>query len=258
MNKRILISLTLILSLMAVFSLSSFAVPNSVVPATKETPSLAEPSSLNALPSWFDPQDQTATLTGTGNLFVNGNAVQSGATVTSGSTIRTDVDGEAVLDLGTLGRIKVRPDTEIKVTFTGGKVEVLIEKLGSFTTNIPSGVSIQGKTDEVMLSQVATTVGEVRVEGRLHSGDDATVKRDGKVEVVIIKADENRAFDSIESLTATGDTTFTVNGCDCDPRPAPVIIFPYTLLALAGVTGGIIAGVTTSSPRPRATPVQSG
>ena len=257
MNKKVITSLTLLFTLPVVFSLNSFAIPRGARSASvKAVATVSETSTSNLLLP-LDPQDQTTgTLTGTGEFFVNGNSVQSGATVTSGSTIRTGLDGEVVLDMGTLGRIKVRPDTEIKVTFSSGKVDVLIEKLGSFTANVPSGVNIQGQTKDLMLSQVATTTGEVTVRGRLHTGDDANVKADAKVETIVIKADENRVFDSIESLTAT-NSVFTVNGCDCATKPAPIILFPYTLLALAGVTAGIIAGVTTSSPKPRATPVQS-
>jgi hypothetical protein len=257
MRKRVLLSLTLILTLMVVFSLSSFAVPNAATTSANELTTLPEAVANPSLPL-FDPQDQApGTLTGTGTFYINGNTAQSGATVTSGSSIKTDLDGEVVLDLGVMGRIKIRPDTEIKVTFGSGKVEVIIEKLGSFTANLPAGSTIQGKTKDIMLAQVATTTGEVRVQGRLHFGDDQKARSDSPTGDVIIRVDENRVFDSVDNLTASGDTTFTVNGCDCEKKAAPVIIFPYTLLALAGVTAGVIAGVTTSSPRPRVTPVQS-
>jgi hypothetical protein len=67
---------------------------------------------------------QTGTITVRGSVTVNGNAVQSGATFTSGGTITTGSDGNAIVDLGSAGRVEVKDGTTATITFTGDSVEV--------------------------------------------------------------------------------------------------------------------------------------
>lgn len=254
MRRKKGMSLFITVALLTAGSLGIFAAPTSDVKAsakrTTEAPAAAEPQA-----------DLSGTLTGTGLFRVNGNTVQSGATVMNGSVVTTDSDGDVVLDLGDLGRIKLRPRTEIKLLLEPGKANFELRRCGSYTQTVPQGVTVVVRvlTEEVM--QVATTVGEVRVEGQLVVSDDTNAPppntaTPGKTEDVIVRVNESRAFDEIEQVTANGETTYTVNCCDCEVPAAFYLPLPYTLLALGGVTAGVIIGVTTLDPSPRATPIR--
>jgi hypothetical protein len=67
---------------------------------------------------------QTGTITVRGNVTVNGNPVQTGGTVMSGNTVTTGSDGNAVIDLGTAGRVELRDGTTATISFTGDSIQI--------------------------------------------------------------------------------------------------------------------------------------
>ena len=95
---RASITVLAVIALTTVFTLSIYAAPN--VPF------------------------QTGTVTVRGNVTVNGNAVQTGGTVMSGNTVTTGSDGNAVIDLGSAGRIELRDGTTATITFTGDSFQI--------------------------------------------------------------------------------------------------------------------------------------
>lgn len=102
-------SLAVGMAVVAVFTLQSFAAPD--VSKIAEQPNFA--------------QDFTGTLTvKEGQVTINGNAAQTGATVMTGSTVATSSKGEAIIDLGTLGRVEVGEGTTVTVTCVAGFLEV--------------------------------------------------------------------------------------------------------------------------------------
>lgn len=57
-------------------------------------------------------------IDGTGQVTVNGTSAISGATVFSDSTVTTAKGSSAVVSLGKLGRVELKPETTAKLTFT--------------------------------------------------------------------------------------------------------------------------------------------
>src|SRR5215831_4013094 len=85
------------------------------------------------------------TLSGSGHITINGNPVQTGATVLSGNTIATGPDGNAIVDLGALGRIALRTNTEILLNLSYGNANVRLNRCGMLTQVVPPGV--KGRVD---------------------------------------------------------------------------------------------------------------
>src|SRR6185503_1898477 len=110
--------------------------------------------------------DATGTLVITGTVSVNGNVVQNGATVMSGSTVATNSDSDAAIDLGTLGRITLRPSTEIRLTMIGNKVEIELRRCGSLTQSIPTGVDTRVTVSNSETMVVSSSLGTAKVHGR--------------------------------------------------------------------------------------------
>jgi hypothetical protein len=258
MRRKSTISLLLIVTLATVFSFNSFAAPQQPNKLADDTKG-ATPAP-NAAPTQGD---LTGTLTGTGTLLVNGNVVQSGATVINGSTVATDAYSDAVLDLGALGRIKLRPGTEIRLRLSQGRCEVELTHCGSMTQSVPKGVTGVVRSSVSQILQVASTIGEARVHGQVVIDDKGAAPANtvnAQMEDVTVIQDESRSFDKIETITAT-DATFTVNCCECgDVAKAGASYTPYGWLALLGAATGIILGVTqgddSSDLRPQVTPVR--
>jgi hypothetical protein len=226
----------LILSLTAALSLSSLAAPQLVdrtgVPVSLDLPVVDE---LVAA------QGPSGTLTGVGEIKVNGNPAQTGATVLSGNTIETGRDGDASIEMAQLGRVQLRPSTEIKLTMESGRYEVLVEDCGSVTATVPAGVSAVLRMAESQLTEVAVTRGEVRVRA---GGSDE-----------VLKAGESKTFQGgIESVTASGDAIFTVNCCECEV-PGAGLIWPgfWWVLGAAATAAAIPIAIEVGDedvPRP--------
>lgn len=217
MRFRSTTSFLLAITVVLFFSARSFAAPT--------LPNAPDDGSKGAAPI-------VGTLTITGTVAVNGNEARTGATILSGSRVATGADGDAVIDLGTLGRIQLRPDTEVKLILSPNNCQVEIIRCGSMTQTVPPGVSAQATKMEPGLMEVAVLPGEATV--------NSVKTEDG----VVVKTGENRVFHEFESVTVKGDTVFTLNCCDCE-FVAGGFIWPgwFSLLAIAGAGTGIAIGI---------------
>src|ERR1044071_8615338 len=109
---RALISMSVAAAVTAVFTMRSFAAPDAVSLAEKLIPF----------------QDCTGTLTvASGQVTINGNEAKTGATVLSGSMISTDSKGDAVIDLGSVGRVELGESTTITLICMPGSVLIKSE-----------------------------------------------------------------------------------------------------------------------------------
>jgi hypothetical protein len=165
------ISLVLSVAIITVFSLSSFAAP--------------EPAALADDPAPIDAA--AGALTIKGKVTLNGNDTQTGATVLSGSVIATGHEGNALVDLGNLGRVEVRDETAVTLTFNPKTVQVR-SHCGDIKITVVSG--------QVELSQP---------------------------EVMTIRAGEEKEFDKIVEFLTNGVTEVAV---DCDDEPVAAFIWP--------------------------------
>src|SRR5262245_41215968 len=80
---------------------------------------------------------QEVTVSGTGSISVDGVPIQGSARVATGSVVLTEGDGDAVVDLGALGKVVMRPNTEIKFTLAPNSVQMLMDRCGSITVTAP-------------------------------------------------------------------------------------------------------------------------
>jgi hypothetical protein len=223
---RALQSLLLAVAITGMVSLQPFA----SVRAEGRAPERVATASVFA--DWLPVQGSGATVTGTGQIKINGNDVQSGATVLSGSSVATGPDGDALIDIGPVGRIKLRPNTSIKVDMTGDQYEVtLLECTRSTSVNLMvlSGKTALLKVAHTELTNVAVTLGEVRVKPGVDGASETALKEG-----------ESRAFNSVSEIAATGDADFTVNCCDCDLAGGGFFFPPLIpILVFAGIGAGI-------------------
>ena len=169
------------IALTTVFSLSVFAAPN--------------------LPF------QAGTITVRGSVSVNGNPVQTGATLMSGNTITTGSDGNAVVDLGSAGRVEVGDGTTATITFTGDSIQV--------TTTCRTEVDVTRGAVQVTSPTTET----------LNAGQDKT-------------------YDGGVSASATGGADFSVD-CEGLKGGAGAWLGPGLLgvLALIGVGAAVATGI---------------
>ncbi len=252
MCRKSIISLLLVFTVATVFSFNSFAAPQSPAKAADDTVGVALAN--DPMPQ----SDLTGMLTGTGTLYVNGNVVQSGATVVSGSIVATDSNSDAVLDLGALGRINLRPSTEIRILLAPNKSDVELRRCGSMTQSVPTGVTARVTVSTSQTITVASSVGEATVRGQVVMGDKG---KTSKIEEVVIQQGESKSFDKIEEITANGEATFTIS-CGDQDRAGAYIYSPYGWLVLLGLAAGVALGIHIgdnpgSKPRPEVTPVRT-
>lgn len=187
-------SLLLVMTMTTVFSLSSFAAPQ------PDTDTLIE--SLTLDPAFV--QEPSGILNG--SATVNDIEMESGATITSGSKIETG-SSSAVIDLGPLGRIEIRPHTSIVLVFAAGMVS--IKNLCS-----PFEVDV------------------VRGQAQVREGSDAPETR---------VPGEDEELDESGEVTTTGGTNLIL---DCDDDPA-AYIGPGLggILGMIGVGAAIFVGI---------------
>src|SRR5215831_11130873 len=95
------------------------------------------------------------TITFTGKVTIDGNPTQTGTGIEDGSTIATLGDGDASIDLGALGMIHLRPNTTIKLNVTQNSCQVLMQRCGSMTQDVPDGVSAEVHYDDAHHVEVA-------------------------------------------------------------------------------------------------------
>jgi hypothetical protein len=75
-----------------------------------------------------------------GRVSVNGTPAVKGATVLSDSIIKTEAKSSAVVSLGKLGRVEVLPETEMKLSFDGRSISIMLEA-GRVRVSTGHGVS---------------------------------------------------------------------------------------------------------------------
>ncbi|MGA9774267.1 MAG: hypothetical protein WBV94_34885 [Blastocatellia bacterium] len=231
---RAAISLALTLAVASVFAFSSFAASTGgeTAPSPPAASRLDESSSAAA-----------GKLMGTGHFTIDGEEAQPGASVLSGSTVATGSDGNAVIDLGRLGRIELRPNTTIKVAFAGNSVSVSLDQAGSMAQSLPAGVAGQ-----LILPGERARLSVVRGEVEVNSAGNARVLRAG----------EQRTFNNTAEVITTGDAVLVADRSSEqnqeDKVPAHgnyVSGGTIGVIAMAGiataVTVGVIAGSGNSS-----------
>jgi hypothetical protein len=144
------------------------------------------------------------TITGTGKIYVDNVLVQNGAKLQNNSAIFTDADGEAVVDLGAVGKITMRPNTILKLNLSPTANEVAIERCGSTSFTVPQGVTMRVVYTESKRTQIMVRQGEIAVE---HANKKSS-----------LAAVHNRDFYDTKVVTnnaAKGESVFTVNCCQC-------------------------------------------
>jgi len=225
---RAAISLALTLAVASVFALSSFAASTS-----REAASAGRLDDMPSAPA--------GKLMGTGHFTIDGEEAQPGASVLSGSTIATGTDGNAVVDLGSLGRIELRPNTKIKVTFANNSVSVSLDHAGSMAQSLPTGVAGQLILQGARLSVVR---GEVEVNS---AGNART-----------LHAGEQSTFNNPAEVITTGDAVLVAdrssdkNGEGQAPSHGRYVSGGVVgVIALAGVATAITAGVIAGSDNSR-------
>src|SRR5262245_48112500 len=112
---RAVVSSVLAFTVASVFTFSSFAA------TTKKGPTGGNAGGRVGKTLLDSP---TGRLVGTGRVTIDGDEARSGATVLSGSTIATARDGNAGIELGSLGRFELHPNTTITLMFTPNSVHV--------------------------------------------------------------------------------------------------------------------------------------
>jgi hypothetical protein len=165
--QRASISIVLTMAIATVFTLRSFAAPEVTTP-------IVDPTLV---------QDCTGTLTVKGGtVTINGNAAQTGATVMSGSTVATG-SGEAIVDLGALGRVEIGDNTTVTLTCSAGslqirtnctKTEVEVKK-GTLNVTSPSAGTLNAGQKQkynggIEANAAAGIDVEVECEGRRGAG----------------------------------------------------------------------------------------
>jgi hypothetical protein len=225
MKIKSVLSLILAVTVATVFSIRSLAFfePGETEPKDKKA------SSKDAAP--------TGALTTTGYVTINGNEARTGATVLNGDVVTTGPDSDATIDLGPLGRIQLRPDTSIKLTLEEKTCRIMVERCGSLTHFVPADVTSEARRSEPGLMEVAVLPGEAHVT--TNNNGDATM----------VKSGENRVFETFESMTAKGETIYTLNCCDCAAPAGPFIpVAGFWGLLAAGATTGIVVKKSGDDP----------
>ena len=156
--QRASISVVLAVAIMMVFTLRSFAAPEIVTP-------LVDPMLV---------QDCTGTLSvKSGSITINGNAAQTGATVMSGSTISTSSNGNAIVDLGPLGRVEIGGGSTVTLTCGGGSLQIRTTcvrtevdvKSGSLNVTAPTAKTVAAGSDETFTGGIeANSTGAIDVK----------------------------------------------------------------------------------------------
>ena len=170
---RAAMSAALTLVLASVFAFSSFAASNARETESRE-PAASTLDDLSGMPA--------GKLTGTGRFTIDGEEAQPGASVLSGSTIATGPDGLAAIDLGSLGRIELRPNTTIRLAFAGNAVSVSLDNAGSMVQSLPAGVKgqvmLQGKRARVSVVRGEVAVKSIGNSRTLRTGEDVELPAD--------------------------------------------------------------------------------
>jgi len=222
---RAWLSALLALTLVATFSLSSFAA-SGAGDATDEA----------ITDSLLVSQAPTGTLTAHGPVLVNGNEAKTGATITDGSVIQTRTGGHAIIELGAPGRVEMDPITAITLTMTSNSIQASLNKCGQGVTLVlPAGVT--GLVKILDMSDVGVLKQDREVDVKVFKGEALVKYGQGKEKIV--KAGDHKEFDNAIEVTATGDAVVKVY---CLEDHYPLLLWAG-LAAILIPVGGDVAPV---------------
>jgi len=222
---RAWLSALLALTLVATFSLSSFAA-SGAGDATDEA----------ITDSLLVSQAPTGTLTAHGPVLVNGNEAKTGATITDGSVIQTRTGGHAIIELGAPGRVEMDPITAITLTMTSNSIQASLNKCGQGVTLVlPAGVT--GLVKILDMSDIGVLKKDREVDVKVFKGEALVKYGQGKEKIV--KAGDHKEFDNAIEVTATGDAVVKVY---CLEDHYPLLLWAG-LAALLIPVGGDVAPV---------------
>jgi hypothetical protein len=232
---RAVMSLALALAVASVFTLSSFAAST-----TKEGPPGGNAGGRIRKTLLDAP---TGRLLGTGRITIDGDEARSGATVLSGSTIATGMDGYARIDLGSLGRFELRPNTTITLMFGADGVQVRMNGAGLTAHSLSADALCQVKLlDES--TRLVVSSGQVKVDS---AGDTRT-----------LNSGQEARFSKGSEARTMGEAVFTAESSDRDRNgsvptsggPHTISAGPVGAMVLAGLAGGVALGVMLGSNDP--------
>lgn len=247
---RAALSLALVLAVAGAFTLKSLAAAS---PDAAPRPAIIvdEPAAA-----------PVGKLTGTGELMIDGAAAQPGATVVSGSRVSTGADGAAVIDLGTLGQVALRPNTTVTITFGAGAVSVKLDGAGAIDASLEAGVTgkVQTAGARLHLRSGEANLRSASGERFLHAGEAVAMTADAEAVIAggaTFTAESDDSERRAGAATNTSTATATEGGA---PAPASTTGAPMPpthggitsaglggVLAMAGVATGVAVGVMAGS-----------
>jgi hypothetical protein len=228
-NYKMLTSCVLMFTVLMVYSLTSYAAPDTTRKPAKPAADLPAKTATNpgttTAPEAVMVLSESGVLISSGDVTINGNPAKSGATVLSGSTLVVSEHGLAMIDLTPFGRVTLGPYTTAKVTYGGGNL------------------LIEGVCDDM---RVAVKQGQCNV---VAAKSNAAAK--------VLDAGQDEHFDHAVEVTAKGFVDVVVNcGRDIVCPPAIVTVEPYrfplfALFILGGaaaiVSASVVIGGTTTT-----------
>ena len=221
---RAWLSALLALTLVATFSLSSFAASGA-----------GDANDEAITDSLLVYQAITGTLTTRGPVVVNGNEAKTGATITDGSVIQTRTGGHATIELGAPGRVDLDPITAITLTMTNTSIQASLDKCGQgVTLTLAAGVS--GLVKILNISDVGVLKKDREVDVKVYKGEVIVKYGQGKEKT--LKAGDHKEFDNAIEVTASGDATFKVY---CDENHYPLLLWAglaAIFIPVADLVGG--------------------
>jgi hypothetical protein len=170
------------------------------------------------------PQVLGKLMTTGGTVSVNGNDTPSGATIASGAAIITPANVGAAVDIGSLGRVELTPDTSAVIEFSGNNIKLILKKGCALLE------TQQGTTGSVVNDNGAL----LNTSGEAEEGNpgEANFKRLGSVPA--------RSDGALRRYLPICDLTGKALGV---PPPLPVVA-GLGAGAIAAIIGGV-AGVAT-------------
>src|SRR5262245_38030138 len=96
--------------------------------------------------------------------MVDGTWIRGNTVIGSGSVITTGADGDATIELGSMGKIDLRPNTSIRLAAGSEGLQLTMELCGSITQTLPSGVTSRLTLAPAKKIQFAVLRGNVSLE----------------------------------------------------------------------------------------------
>jgi hypothetical protein len=213
-NFKAPLSILLSLTIVAAFSLTTFASLEASEPAESTDNSIA------AL------QEPTGTLTvAKRDVDINNVQAKVGQTVLSGNLIRTGTDSHASVEMAGIGRADYGRLTESVLTMSSRSVESSMLKCGSITLTLPAGIS--GLVRVVHMADVGVLSERKEVDVRVMRGEVLVKYGQGKEKVM--GAGDHKEFDNATEVSAVGDAVFSVY-CHEDHLPLALVLVPLAAL----------------------------